>query len=182
MVDPGRLGCGHDRLSKPHSPRRDTGNGQDASGFNWVRKIVVTRLANEFADRRESNIDGGGAQALVDHPGTILHQQGTTDRTARRVSIVAKIQVVRAYSPGFKEQPIEHDGPDNSSTGETSRARNLVSGRQRKKKQFRRGAARSITNRQDAQAAKQITATCAVVGNWRNRSIPFIGTPSQKLN
>lgn len=29
------------------------------------------------------------------------------------VSIVAKIQVVRAYSPGSKEQRIEHDGPEN---------------------------------------------------------------------
>jgi hypothetical protein len=66
-----------------------------------------------------------------------------------------------------------------SSTGEMSRARHLVSGRQRKKKQFRRGAARSITNRQDAHAEKQMTAACAVTGNWRNRSIPFIGTPSQ---
>jgi len=27
-----------------------------------------------------------------------------------------------------------------------------------------------------------MTAACAVMGNWRNRSIPSIGTPSQKLN
>jgi hypothetical protein len=30
-----------------------------------------------------------------------------------RVSIVIKIQVVRAYSSGSKEQRIEHDGPKN---------------------------------------------------------------------
>src|ERR1039458_2110303 len=69
-----------------------------------------------------------------------------------------------------------------SSTGETSRARNLVSGLQRKKKQSRRGAARIITNRQDAHAAKQTTTACAAAGNWRNRSISFIGTPSQTPN
>src|ERR1017187_6950811 len=69
-----------------------------------------------------------------------------------------------------------------SSTGDTSRARNLVSVRQRKKKQFRRGAARSITIRQDVHATKQMAAACAAVGNWRNRSISFIGTPSQMPN
>src|SRR5665213_1995997 len=69
-----------------------------------------------------------------------------------------------------------------SSTGETSRARNLVSVRQRKKKQFLRGAARSITNRQDAHAAKQMAAACAVVGNSRNRSRSFIEAPVRKLN
>src|ERR1035437_5731513 len=69
-----------------------------------------------------------------------------------------------------------------SSTGETSSARNLVSVRQRKKKQFLRGAARSITNRQDAHAAKQMAAACAVVGNSRNRSRSFIEAPVRKLN
>src|SRR5665213_4032163 len=69
-----------------------------------------------------------------------------------------------------------------SSTGDTSSARNLVSGLQRKKKRFRRGAARSITIRQDVHATKQMAAACAAMGNWRNRSIPFIGTPSQTLN
>src|ERR1035441_4342783 len=67
-----------------------------------------------------------------------------------------------------------------SSAGETSRARNLVSVRQRKKKQFRRGAARSITSRPDAHPAKQMTAACAVIGNWRNRSISFIALPGGK--
>jgi hypothetical protein len=45
-----------------------------------------------------------------------------------------------------------------SSAGETSKARNLVSGCQRKKKQFRRGAAISIINRTVAQTTKQTAA------------------------
>src|ERR1035441_8109822 len=69
-----------------------------------------------------------------------------------------------------------------SSAGDTSSASNLASGLKRKKKQFRRGAARRITNRQVAHATKQIAAACAAAGNWRNRSISFIGTPSQLPN
>src|ERR1039458_6037679 len=70
-------------VTKPHSARRNPGHGQDASGFNGVEQIIVARLADKFADRRESDIDGGGAQALVDQLGAVFHQQGTADRTAR---------------------------------------------------------------------------------------------------
>ena len=70
-------------MSKPHSAGRNTGHGQDASGFDRVEQIVLARLADELANRRELNIDRGGAQAPVDHLGTVLHQQGTRDRAAR---------------------------------------------------------------------------------------------------
>src|ERR1039458_4433334 len=64
-----------------------------------------------------------------------------------------------------------------SSTGENSSARNLVSGRQRKKKQFRRGANSSTTNKPVAETIKQRTHACAEKGNSRKRSRSFIGTP-----
>jgi hypothetical protein len=64
------------------------------------------------------------------------------------------------------------------SAGDISKTRNLFSGLHRRKKQFRRGAKRSIANRQDPHATKQMTAACAAIGNWRKMSIPSIGTPS----
>src|SRR5450631_3481994 len=67
-----------------------------------------------------------------------------------------------------------------SNVGEISSATSRDSGRQRKKKQFRRGAVKSITNRTDVHATKQTAAACAVMGNWRNRSISFIALLSGK--
>ena len=58
-------------MSKPHSAGRNTGHGQDASGFDRVEQIVLARLADELANRRELNIDRGGAQA------PLLNGQGT---------------------------------------------------------------------------------------------------------
>src|ERR1039458_5491216 len=73
-------------------------------------------------------------------------------------------------------------GQKMSSTGENSRKKSGLRSRQRKKKQFRRGAKRSTTNKPVAEAIKQRTHACAATGNSRNRFRSFIGTPVRERN
>jgi len=69
-------------VSKPHSLRWHSRNSQDASGVNWIEQIVLARFTDKFANGGKAHVDGGGAQAKVDHLSTVIHQQGTADRTA----------------------------------------------------------------------------------------------------
>src|SRR5437868_5840616 len=62
-----------------------------------------------------------------------------------------------------------------SSAGDISRARSLISGSQRKKKQSRRGAVTTTRSSPVAHAIKQTAADCAAIGSSRNNSPWFIG-------
>jgi integrase len=80
-----------------------------------IKCSSLRRLADQLADRGEPNIDGGSAQAMVDHLSAVLHQEGTADGTAGlrndpeeliegsdiRASRMRRYQRVREHPPQF---------------------------------------------------------------------------------